>query len=137
MNEQERATRIWTGLSTVMFHLSDRRREVAQALDMSFGRTRALRRLVRGPMTMRELAHDLASDAPYVTLMVDDLETRGYLTRTVNAQDRRTKILTITPSGAEAAARAQEILDRPPEVLLTLPAGDLEVLDRIVATLLQ
>lgn len=137
VNEEERATRIWTGLTTVFWHLEDRRREVALALDMSFARARALRRLARGPMTMRELAHKLVSDAPYVTLMVDDLESRGYLTRTVNPDDKRTKILTITPAGAEAAARAQEILDRPPKALLSLPADDLATLDRIVATLLH
>ena len=136
-SEDVRATRIWTGLTSVLLDLEDRRREVALALDMSFARARALRRLARGPMTMRELAHKLTSDAPYVTLMVDDLESRGYLTRTVNPEDKRTKIVTITPTGAEAAARAQEILDRPPQALLSLPAKDLEALDRIVATLLQ
>jgi DNA-binding MarR family transcriptional regulator len=133
----ERATRIWNGLWTGLFDLEARKREVATTLDISFAKTRALRRLVGGPLAMRELAQLLATDPPYVTLLVDDLESRGFVTRTVNPEDKRTKTVALTPAGAEVAARAQQILDRPPAALLALPEDDLAALDRIVATLLQ
>ena len=133
----ERATRIWNGLWAGLYDLDARKREVALTLDISFAKTRALRRLVGGPVAMRELAQLLATDPPYVTLLIDDLESRGFVTRTVNPQDKRTKTVALTAAGAEVAARAQQILDRPPEALLALPEADLEALDRIVARLLR
>jgi DNA-binding MarR family transcriptional regulator len=136
-SSDERATRIWNGLWAGLFDLEARKREVATTLDISFAKTRALRRLVGGPLAMRELPQLLSTDPPYVTLLIDDLESRGYVTRTVNPEDKRTKTVAITPAGAEVAARAQQILDRPPEALLALPEEDLVALDRIVATLLQ
>jgi DNA-binding MarR family transcriptional regulator len=136
MTPDEQATRVWSGLHAVLFDLEDRRREVSQALDMSFVRTKALRKLVAEPMSLRALAHELITDAPYTTVVVDDLERRGLVTRTVNPNDKRTKIVTATEAGIAVAARAQAIQDRPPKALLALPAEDLATLDRIVATLL-
>jgi DNA-binding MarR family transcriptional regulator len=86
---------------------------------------------------MRALAHELSTDAPYTTIVVDDLERRGRVTRTVNPDDKRTKVVTATSAGLAVAATAQEILDRPPAALLSLPARDLAALDRIVAVLLK
>lgn len=137
MTTDDQAKRVWTGLRTVLLDLEDRRREVSQALDMSFVRAKALRRLAHSPAGMRDLAQTLAVDAPYTTLVVDDLERRGLVTRAVNEEDRRTKVVTATAEGVAVAARAQEILDRPPEALLSLPAKDLAVLDRIVGDLLR
>lgn len=136
MAADDQATRIWTGLRTVLFDLEDRRREVAAALDMSYLRAKAVLHLAPGPKSMRALAQDLLIDASYTTVIVDDLESRGYVTRTVNAEDKRTKIVAITEAGAAAAGQAQAVLDRPPLALLALPAKDLAALDRIVATLL-
>ena len=66
---------------------NSRRREVADALGMSFGRSRALRRLARRPMSMRELADALGIDPPNATVVVDDLEAQG-LVRRRRAPDR-------------------------------------------------
>ena len=49
----------------------------ADALGLSWTRVLALRRLAVEPLTQRGLAHSLAADPPYVTLMVDDLELAG------------------------------------------------------------
>ncbi len=131
-----RAQKVWIGLRSVLFDLEDRRHEVAQTLDLSFVRTKALRHLVAEPLSMRTLAHELATDAPYTTIVVDDLERRGLVTRTVNPADRRTKIVTITPDGTDVAHKAQAILDRPPKALLKLKGKDLATLERIVSELL-
>jgi DNA-binding MarR family transcriptional regulator len=69
----EHAQSAWRAMRTLVFELNDRRAEVAAALGMSFVRAKALRRLARAPMTMRELAAELSIDAPYATLVVDDL----------------------------------------------------------------
>ena len=52
---------------------NERRHEVSDALGMSFGRIKALRRIDAAPMTMGELATLLGTDPPYMTILVDDL----------------------------------------------------------------
>ncbi|MFC4586263.1 MarR family winged helix-turn-helix transcriptional regulator [Sphaerisporangium corydalis] len=113
----------------------DRRKEVCDALDMSFIRVKALRYLVAAPLTMRQLAAKLATDAPYTTIVVDDLVRRGMVVRDVHPGDRRQKVVTVTPEGARAAGRAEEILGEPPPPLRDLDPTDLATLDRIIATL--
>jgi DNA-binding MarR family transcriptional regulator len=102
---------------------------------MSFIKVKALYKLARGPLTMRELTDSLATDKPYTTLVVDFLEDRGLVERTRHPEDRRCKIVTITEKGALEAARANEILGAPPGPLLALPEQDLADLDRILAKL--
>jgi DNA-binding MarR family transcriptional regulator len=126
----------WTAMQTLVTETNDRRREVADALNMSFVRVKALRRLAAAPVTIRELADSLITDAPYTTVVVDDLERRGLVERSVDPDDRRRRIVAVTPDGARQAARASEILDDPPASLLTLPPEDLATLERILTSLL-
>jgi DNA-binding MarR family transcriptional regulator len=134
-SQSEAAGRIWQVMLTLVFDLDDRRREVCDALGMSFVRTKALRRLAARPMTMRELAEQLLIDRPYTTLVVDDLERRGLVVRTVKPEDRRSKIVMVTEAGRAAAEQAQRILTRPPKQLIDLDPDDLDALDRILADL--
>ena len=53
---------------------NERRREVSEALGMSFSRARAVRRVARRPMSMSELAAALGIDPPNATVLVDELE---------------------------------------------------------------
>ena len=131
------ANRVWLGLRTLMLERYDRRKEVSAALDMSFVRAKALRHLAAGPMPMRELAAALQTDAPYTTLVVDDLERRGLVARTAHPNDRRSKIVTATTDGIRAAQRADDILNAPPAAVLELTPAELATLDRIVAKLLS
>ena len=131
------AARAWQGMRALVLDRYDRRKKVCDALGMSFIRAKALRRIVDGPMTMRELAAALGTDPPYTTVVVDDLERRGLVTRTVRAGDRRSKIVSITPDGAAQAHLAERILNDPPRPVRELPATDLEVLGRILGTLLD
>jgi DNA-binding MarR family transcriptional regulator len=132
----EREAEAWRGLRTLVLDRYDRRKEVCEALDMSFVRVKALRALTTGPLTMRDLAARLATDAPYTTLVVDDLERRGLVTRSGHPTDRRSKIVTATPDGLAAARRAEEIFNEPPDPVRQLDEADLVALDRIVARLL-
>lgn len=133
----ELAARAWQGMRALVLDRYDRRKKVCDALGMSFIRAKALRRIVDGPMTMRELAAALGTDPPYTTVVVDDLERRGLVTRTVRAGDRRSKIVSITPDGAAQAHLAERILNDPPRPVRELPATDLEALGRILGTLLD
>ena len=82
-----------------------RRRQVSEALGMSFGRTRAIRRLARRPMPMGELAAMLGMDPPNVTVLVDDLEAQGLVRRRPHPTDRRAKLVEATRKGKALARR--------------------------------
>ncbi|GAB2991502.1 MarR family transcriptional regulator [Amycolatopsis acidiphila] len=129
----ETAIRVWERMRELVVDRHDRRKEVVERLGMSFVKTKALRLLAKRPMTMRELAEELLTDRPYATVLVDDLEQRGLVERTVHPDDRRSKIVSTTDTGRAAAAIATEIMGRPPASLLALPAAELAALDEILA----
>ena len=118
-----------------LFYDDNRRGEVSASIGLSWVKVKALRRLLAGPMTMRELAQALATDKPYITQVVDALEKRGLVTRSVDTRDRRCRIATLTEAGRETALRSEEMLTRPPEVLAALSDRDLAELGRILARL--
>jgi len=111
---------------------NERRREVSDALGLSFGRIRALRRIAASPMTMGEVAAALGIDAPYATLVVDELERQGLVERRPHPTDRRVKLVATTARGTAAARQANEILGRLPAGLATLAGPELEELARIL-----
>src|SRR5215470_6671074 len=78
-----------------------RRREVAEAVGISFGSTRALRRIARRPTAMGELAVALGIDPPNATAVVDDLEQLGLVRRGPHPSDRRAKLVEATAQGRE------------------------------------
>jgi DNA-binding MarR family transcriptional regulator len=112
---------------------NQRRREVSEALGISFARSRALRRLAGGPMSMGELAAALGIDPPNATVVVDDLESLGLARRRPHPTDRRAKLVEATRKGKAMARRADEILGTPPAALSALGEDDLEALERILA----
>jgi DNA-binding MarR family transcriptional regulator len=109
---------------------------VSDELEMSFARIRALRRIADLARPMGELAQALGVDPPYLTLIVDDLETRGLVERREHPSDRRTKVVGATPRGQELARRAEEILDEPPHALQELSNGELETLAQLLGTVI-
>jgi DNA-binding MarR family transcriptional regulator len=111
---------------------NQRRREVSEALGISFARSRALRRLAGRPMSMGELAAALGIDPPNATVVVDDLESLGLARRRPHPTDRRAKLVEATRKGKAMARRADEILGTPPAALSALGDDDLEALERIL-----
>ncbi|HEX5926399.1 MAG TPA: MarR family transcriptional regulator [Baekduia sp.] len=133
--EKDVAERAWRSMQDLILD-NDQQRAVSEALDMSFARIKALRRLAWRPMTGRRLADELGTDPPHVSVIVDELEEKGLVARTPHPTDRRAKILTVTPTGRRAAQKAERMLGRPPAALRALPAEELATLDRIIAALL-
>jgi DNA-binding MarR family transcriptional regulator len=125
------AREVWTLMSDLVLD-NQRRRQVSEALGMSFGRARALRRVARRPMSMGELAAALEIDPPNATGLVDELESLGLARRRPHPTDRRTKLVEATRKGKELARRADTILGTPPPALSALTADDLEALRRIL-----
>ena len=124
----------WDRMRTMVFD-DNRRAEVSAAVGLSFVKVKALRRLLVRPMSMRELAAELVIDKPYLTQIVDALEKRGLVVRTVSPQDRRCRIVSLTESGHQAAQLSEDILTRPPAFLSVLSDGELGELTRILAKL--
>ncbi|HEX4690163.1 MAG TPA: MarR family transcriptional regulator [Solirubrobacteraceae bacterium] len=122
---------VWMLMSDLVLE-NTRRREVSDALGMSFGRARAIRRLARGPLSMGELATALGIDPPNATVLVDDLEDQGLVRRRAHPTDRRAKLVEATRRGKTLARRADDILATPPAALGALAGDDLEALQRIL-----
>ena len=128
------AREAWTLMSNLVLD-NQRRRAVTEAVGLPFGRTRAVRRLARQPMTMRELADMLGIDPPNATAVVSDLERQGLVRRRPHPTDGRAKLVEATRKGQALARRADEILGTPPPALAALDAADLATLREILAKL--
>ena len=136
-NAPDPATSAWRSMRSLVLDLHDRRVAVAEAIGMSYLRAKALRMLVPGPLPMRNLGAALVTDAPYVTVIVDDLEQRGLVRREANPADRRSKLVHITDEGRAVARTADEIQSAPPAALSMLSDADLATLDRLLARLVE
>jgi DNA-binding MarR family transcriptional regulator len=127
----------WRDLRSLVLDRNDRRRTVAEALGLSFVRVKALIALRSAPRAMRDLATTLGIDAPYTTVIVDDLEARGLVTRGPHPDDRRAKLVALTAAGRTLAQRAERLVATPPASLRTLSDADLRELHRITRGLLD
>ena len=132
MNEATPVAReVWLLMSDLVLD-NGRRREVSEALGMTFGRARAIRRVARRPMSMSELADLLGIDRPNATVLVDDLEAQGLVRRRPHPTDRRAKLVEATRKGRALARRADEIINRPPPGFAALSENDLRSLRRML-----
>jgi DNA-binding MarR family transcriptional regulator len=113
----------------------DRRQVVADALGLSFVRVKALLLIARGEVAHHELASNLAVDKPHTTVILRDLLGRGLVATRPHPRDGRSKLVSITPAGAELADRATAILTQPPPPLQALSRADLAELNRILGVL--
>jgi len=58
-----------------------------------------------GPMTHKRLGERLSMSPGAVTAMIDRLQSRGYVKRTPNPEDRRSALVLITKAGLEESLR--------------------------------
>jgi len=58
-----------------------------------------------GPMPQKRLGERLSISPGAVTAMIDRLESRGYVERTPNPEDRRSALVVITKAGLEESLR--------------------------------
>jgi DNA-binding MarR family transcriptional regulator len=130
------AQEVWLMMSDLVLD-HERRRQVTEALGMSFSRARAVRYVARQPMSMKELASALNIDPPNVTVLVDELESQGLVRRQPHPTDRRAKIVKATRKGKSLARTANDILASPPPPLAELDAEDLATLRRILGAIAQ
>jgi DNA-binding MarR family transcriptional regulator len=70
-----------------------------------------LSQLLYGPATVGDLHRAFGHKRSTLTNVLDRLEERGYVERTVNPQDRRSVVVTLTREGTRAARRVRQVLD--------------------------
>ncbi|GAA1992536.1 MarR family winged helix-turn-helix transcriptional regulator [Catenulispora subtropica] len=126
------AYRAHAAMQKLVLNQRDVRTAVAEATGVSFTRVRALRRLVDGPLRMSELAARLGWDKPYTTIVIDDLEQRGLVTRTVAPDDRRAKLVELTGQGRAVAITAIQILSEPAPGLARLSEDEIAVVAELL-----
>ncbi len=134
--QPEVAARVWSAMQAFVA-AQDRRKELQEALDLGrgLGRVKVLVLLTDGPMTLRDIAEANGVDAPYATVIVDKLVSRGLVERTAHPDDLRRKLVKLTADGHEAAALADRILAEPPAALTALVPSDLALLEEVLTRL--
>lgn len=131
-----RAKDVWRQLVQVVWETrEDWRQRVVALTGLPFGRIRALRRLIGGPLPLRDLAHAMSTDAPAATVAVDDLEERGLVRRTPHPTNGRMKLVALTPAGKRMVAKLEAVSDVPPPGFASLSAADLAAVQRLVDAL--
>ena len=71
-------------------------------------------------MTVKQVAHAAAMDAPATTVAVNDLEDRGLVVRKIDPTNRRCKVVSLTDAGREMVHKIDTVDDPAPNVLAAL-----------------
>jgi DNA-binding MarR family transcriptional regulator len=70
-------------------------------VDLSFTQVKALFTLERGERSVGEIGAALGLSLPATSRAVDGLSQRGFVVRRESAEDRRSKLVALTPQGRE------------------------------------
>src|SRR5207247_5089752 len=98
---------------------------LAAQLELSPAQCHVLHLIEPGrPIPMGQLAETLACDASNVTGLVDRLESRGLVRRRPSAEDRRVKVLALTPAGPPLRTTPLDGMTTPPATPPGLSAGE-------------
>ncbi len=132
-NSSSEADRIWQMLVGLVWETrGEWRRKVSDATGVPFSRVRILWRLVDEPKTLKQLAVS-GSDAPATTVAVNDLENRGLVERNPHPDNRRAKLVSLTPAGRRLIESARRtVRDDAPPAVQQLSKTDLAHLRRIL-----
>ncbi|MFD7845202.1 MarR family winged helix-turn-helix transcriptional regulator [Nocardia sp. NPDC004340] len=127
---------VWRQLTHLVMDTRDGwKRAVTERTGMPFSRIRVLRRLRPGPLSAKDLARAAAMDAPATTVVVNDLEERGLVTREIDPTNRRSKLISLTDAGERVVADALATPDPAPAELAGLTPADLRTLHEILRKL--
>jgi DNA-binding MarR family transcriptional regulator len=134
----ERTREVWSLLQSFV-DANGRKRELAEALGFraGAGRAKVLFRLRSGPLTLGEIARAERFDAPYATVIVDQLEEKKLVTRQADPNDHRRKLVALTTAGEKAIAIADKILSTPPAAMKALTDPELSTLSSLLTRLLE
>ena len=132
------ACEAWQLLMQLFFAQRSNLPPLAAELQLSPAQCHLLHLIEPGrPIPMGRLAETLACDASNVTGLVDRLEARGLVRRRPSAEDRRVKVLDLTPTGARLRTLLLERMTTPPATFTRLSDSEQRALVRILTRLLE
>ncbi|MFI6443672.1 MarR family winged helix-turn-helix transcriptional regulator [Kitasatospora sp. NPDC050543] len=111
--------------------------EAAAARSLTGAQAKVLALLRRGPMPMRHIAQTLSCEPSNITGIVDRLESRGFVTREADRQDRRVKLVAATEAGAAASEELRESLNFAREPLAALAEEERATLRDLLRRMLE
>ncbi|BBZ31806.1 MarR family winged helix-turn-helix transcriptional regulator [Mycolicibacterium confluentis] len=130
------ADAVWLEMSKFVIDNKDTwKRAVVERTGLPFSRIRILRRLVREPLTVKQIAQAATVDAPAATVAVNDLEERGLVVREVDPSNRRCKVVSLTGEGRAMVQVIEGIDDPAPASLRALDGSELTALRDLLAKL--
>ena len=137
MNRAEpEACRVWQLLVKFFFAQREHLPSSGAELDLSPAQCHVLHLIERErPLPMSRLADTLSCHASNVTGLVDRMESRGLVERRPSADDRRVKVLQLTPAGLRLRARLLRRMTARSLPLSRLSSKDRRTLMRILETL--
>jgi MarR family transcriptional regulator, organic hydroperoxide resistance regulator len=128
----------WQLLTQLFFTQRGSLPTLAAELQLSPAQCHVLHLIEPGqPIPMGRLAETLGCDASNVTGLVDRLESRGLVRRRPSDDDRRVKVLELTPTGSRLRTLLVERMTAPPATLRRLSVREQQTLVRILTRLLE
>ena len=133
MSGNKLADEVWGAMAALVMDNRDSwKRAVVERSGLPFSRIRILKRLSRGSMSVKELAHAATIDAPAATVAVNDLEGRGLVVREIDPANRRCKVVSLTDQGRAMVRDIESIADPAPDALASLDPAELRSLKAIL-----
>ena len=127
------ADEVWRAIASLVIDNRDGwKRAVVERTGLPFSRIRILKRLGRQSMTVKQLAHAAAMDAPATTVAVNDLEARGLVVRETDPANRRCKVVSLTGAGRAMVDKIDAVEDPAPNALAVLDDAQLKDLKAII-----
>jgi DNA-binding MarR family transcriptional regulator len=133
MSSGDLAEAVWRAMASLVIDNRDGwKRAVIEQTGLPFSRIRILKRLSATPMTVKQVAHAAAMDAPATTVAVNDLEDRGLVVRRTDPTNRRCKVVSLTEAGRAIVSKIDAVEDPAPDALATLDDAQLTELKAIL-----
>jgi DNA-binding MarR family transcriptional regulator len=121
MSSGDLAEAVWRAMASLVIDNRDGwKRAVIEETGLPFSRIRILKRLSARPMTVKQVAHAAAMDAPATTVAVNDLEDRGLVVRQTDPTNRRCKVVSLTGAGRAMVDKIDAVADPAPNALASL-----------------
>jgi len=136
MSSGDLAEAVWRAMASLVIDNRDGwKRAVIEETGLPFSRMRILKRLSARPMTVKQVAHAAAMDAPATTVAVNDLEDRGLVVRQTDPTNRRCKVVSLTGAGRAMVDKIDAVADPAPNALASLDDAQLKdlmaILDKV------
>jgi len=136
MSSGDLAEAVWRAMASLVIDNRDGwKRAVIEETGLPFSRIRILKRLSARPMTVKQVAHAAAMDAPATTVAVNDLEDRGLVVRQTDPTNRRCKVVSLTGAGRAMVDKIDAVADPAPNALASLDDAQLKdlmaILDKV------